>query len=824
VDAAGNAYVTGQTTSVTFPTTAGAFQTAASTGGDAFVTKLGPAGTGPIYSTYLGGAGADAGNGIAIDGSGNAYVTGSTTSLDFPTTTGAFQTAPPRGGDAFVAKLNAAGSALVYSTFLGGAGADAGNSIAVDAAGDAFVTGSTVSPNFPTTGGALQTAAPGGGDAFVTKLNAAGSAALYSTYLGGSGADVGTSLTLDAAGNAYVTGSTASTDFPTTAGVVQPLAVGSTNAFVTKLNAAGSAAVYSTYLGGLGTNVGNGIALDAANEAFVTGTTTSLTFPVTVGAFQIAEAGGTDAFVTKLNATATALGYSTYLGGAGDDAGAGIKVDASGNAFVTGSTASANFPTANNPVQANFGGTTDAFVTKLNAAGGALVYSTYLGGGGADMGNSLALDGGGDAYVAGTTDSTNLPLANPLQNAIAGGTDLLLARLSEVGPLTYTAPAGAAHVMTLSLVGPLVTLLDNGVVVRTKALASTTQVQVSGANGFSNTLTVDNNSGGLIALPGNPIPAIVFTGGTGAGANNSLVVTGTPAADVPVATTTYVFVNNQQFTVFTNTQAVTLQGGAGDIGFLFDGAGNNTLTASPTSASLPTGGGLTLTASNFPQVRTFAGSGQDTANLSDSTGVDEFVGTPGYAYLTGTAVTFLNLVSGFRTVNATATTAGDFALLFDSAGTDTFTASPTTASLTNGTGYTLTANGFVNVRASSQGGGDVATLTDSAAADTFRSTSAYTFLGSNSGSYLNLALGFATYNATGSSSTGPDTADLYDTPGNDTFTQGVPDADGGQLTTPNYTVNISKFGTVRITSSLGGVDVFVPGVINYSFSKVGPWV
>jgi hypothetical protein len=386
--------------------------------------------------------------------------------------------------------------------------------------------------------------------------------------------------------------------------------------------------------------------------------------------------------------------------------------------------------------------------------------------------------------------------------------------------------------MTLSLVGPLIQLVDNGAVVLTKPLATTTQIQISGGVTFSTTpftLTVDN-SGGLIALPGNPIPAIVFNGAfnamPGGTVNNSLIVTGTPGADVPLATTTHVFVNNLQYIVFTNTQQVTLQGGPGDIGFLFDdAAGSHTLTASPTGATLPTAGGLTLAATAFPQVRSFAVPGTtDTANLSDSNGVDEFVGTPDYAYLTGTAVTYLNLVSGFRTTNATATTAGDFALLFDSPGADTFTASPTAANLTNGTSYALNATGFVNVRASSQGGGDTANLTDSAAADLFRSTQSFTFLGSISGSYLNLAIGFATYNATGSSSTGNDTADLYDTPGNDTFTQGVPNADGGKLTTPTYVVNISKFGTVRITSSAGSTDTLVPGTINYSFSKVGPWM
>src|SRR5262249_51698130 len=213
---------------------------------------------------------------------------------------------------------------------------------------------------------------------------------------------------------------------------------------------------------------------------------------------------------------------------------------------------------------------------------------------------------------------------------------------------------------------------------------------------------------------------------------------------------------------------------------------------------------------------------------------DEFVGTPTYAYMTGTTVPFLNLVSGFRTTSASANTAGDFALLFDSAGVDTFSAGPNLARLTNNTTYSLAPDFFSYVRVSSQGGGDTATFFDSGAADLFRSTQSFNFMGAADGSYLDLAIGFTTYNATGSSSTGNDTADLYDTPGNDTFTQGVPDADGGKLVTgaftvnqvsvPSYTVNISKFGTVRITSSNGGTDRVVPGTIGYQFSQVGPWL
>jgi len=380
-----------------------------------------------VYATYLGGSGWDYGVGIAVDAAGSAYVTGSTSSTDFPTAN-PLQAAKAGFQNAFVTKLNPTGSALVYSTYLGGSGADVGVGIAVDAAGAAYVTGQTSSTDFPTVN-PLQAAYGGGSDAFVSKLDAAGSALLYSTYLGGSGSDSGYGIAVDTLGNAYVTGETRSTDLPTTPGAIQTTYGGSCvncvgDAFVTKLDATGSALVYSTYLGGSSGDEGFGIAVDAAGSAYVTGGTGSADFPTTAGAFQTTYGGG-DAFVTKLNATGTALVYSTYLGGSRGDGGFGIAVDAAGSAYVTGATTSIDFPTAN-PLQAAYGGGgiyggADAFVTKLNATGTALVYSTYLGGSGNDYGSGIAVDAAGSAYVTGATNSTDFPTANPSQAAYGGG-------------------------------------------------------------------------------------------------------------------------------------------------------------------------------------------------------------------------------------------------------------------------------------------------------------------------------------------------------------------------------------------------------------------
>jgi hypothetical protein len=376
IDAAGNAYVTGATTSSNFPTTPGAFDRSFNpTGGgfDAFVTKLDPTGSTLVYSTYLGGNPGQGGHGIAVDAAGNAYVTGDTASPNFPTTPGAFDTSYNGGVDAFVTKLNSTGSALVYSTFLGGGAfsEDDGNWIAVDNAGAAYVTGFTFSSNFPTTPGAfdrvLGSAINGTSDAFVTKLNAGGSSLVYSTFLGGNDfGDEGWGIAVDAAGAAYVTGITTDGTFPTTPGAFDTTLNSITDAFVTKFSADGSALVYSTFLGGSSTDESFGITVDAAGAAFVTGRTSSSNFPTTPGAFDTTFNGNTDAFVTRLNEIGSTSLYSTYLGGNADEAATAIASDSSGSVYVTGGTSSNNFPITPGAFQPTIGGISDAFVAKIS--------------------------------------------------------------------------------------------------------------------------------------------------------------------------------------------------------------------------------------------------------------------------------------------------------------------------------------------------------------------------------------------------------------------------------------------------------------------------
>ncbi|MGA2325015.1 MAG: SBBP repeat-containing protein [Bryobacteraceae bacterium] len=367
VDSAGNAYVGGITWSTDFPTTPGSFQsTSADTCcQDNFVTKLNPTGSALVYSTFLAGTDDEDLNGLAIDSAGNAYVTGFTSSTDFPVTTGAYQTTLSGTSDAYVTKLNASGSSAVYSTLLGGTGDEEGVRLTVDSSGYLYVTGVTTSTSFPTTTGAYRSSSTGGADAFVVKLNPAGSAPSYSALLAGNDDEVPFGLAVDAQGSAYVAGLTYSTDYPVTGGVYQSANRGNGEVFVSKLNPAGSALSYSTFIGGTSTDIPYGMALDSRGYVSVTGNTSSTDFPTTSGALSTSLSGTSDGFLCQLNDTGSSLAYSSYLGGSGDDEGNAVVLDTSGNAYILGDTSSTNFPFVSGGYQNALRGASDAFILKI---------------------------------------------------------------------------------------------------------------------------------------------------------------------------------------------------------------------------------------------------------------------------------------------------------------------------------------------------------------------------------------------------------------------------------------------------------------------------
>lgn len=428
VDSAGNIYLFGDTSSSDFPVTPGAYQTSLASppdigSADAFVTKLSPDGSQILWSTYLGGSKEEMPQGIAIDSANNVYLTGQTTSKDFPVVN-AFQPQSHTYSTGFVSKLSSDGSKLIYSTFLGGSSSDNIAAVAVDEKDEAVVVGMTNSLDYPLMN-PLQATCPGCqyGNAVITKFSADGSALVFSTYLGGASPAEAVGVALDASDSIYLTGSTQA-NFPTTPNAFHITCTSNTQCpFVSKLDASGQNLMYS---GVLNDGRGTAIAVNSTGNAFVTGYAGNA-FPVTPGAFQTKPglpSGDFDAFVTEVDATGSSLVYSTYLGGNGADYGWAIAVDSSNNAYITGQTDSTNFP-LQNPLQTLFyQGVHSIFVSELNSTGSALLFSTYWGGGaggyGGQQGNAIALDNAGNIYFAGSTLVPDFPVVNPIQSQLQG--------------------------------------------------------------------------------------------------------------------------------------------------------------------------------------------------------------------------------------------------------------------------------------------------------------------------------------------------------------------------------------------------------------------
>jgi hypothetical protein len=396
-----------------------------------------------VYSSYLGGSAADYGYAVAVDNSGSAYTVGETWSANFPLLN-PMQSVQAGDTDIFVTKWNAAGSGILYSTYIGGSNRDVPLSIAVDAAGNAYITGFTYSADFPTTKSALRTVFSGQSKAFVCKLNPSGNGLVYSTFLGGSGSDYASGIAVDSTGQAYVSGYTASVDFPVSSNAFQSLyGGGDFDGFFARLNAAGSQLVYATYLGGIGDDTAFAVALDPAGNIYLTGQTQSSNFPM-VQAVQTTFSEG-DAFVVKMNAASQVL-YSTYLGGTGLSTGTGIAADAAGNAYVAGYTTAPDFPVSSSAYQASNHGSYDTFVAVLSADGSAILNATYFGGSGAENTSGIALDSSGDVFVAGSTNSTDLPLQAPVQASYGGGGDAFVAEFNnQLSSLLFSTYFGGAE-------------------------------------------------------------------------------------------------------------------------------------------------------------------------------------------------------------------------------------------------------------------------------------------------------------------------------------------------------------------------------------------
>jgi uncharacterized protein (TIGR03437 family) len=549
VDASGNMYVAGVAASASFPVVnAGqpAFGGFGPDGiGDGFIAKLNPDGTALLFATYFGGSRDDEIFGIAVGADGGIYVTGDTASINFPLKNpiqSTFVGAQSGYYHAFVSKLTGDGSALVYSTFLGGSGfQDAGNSIAVDAAGNVYVAGYTNSTNFPLVNPLQSTYRGGDYDAFVVKINPTGSALLFSTFYGGSSIDEGGKIAVDDTG-IYLNGITQSLNFPLQ-NALQTL-YGGTGAdnygdgFVAKLSLDGSTIIFSTYLGGSGDDEIFSMALGADHSVYLVGDTSSTDFPLKnplQARFSTALPDSYHAFITKLAPGGSALTYSTYLGGSGDtDVATSIAIDPAGCAYILGETTSTDFPLLN-PLQATYkGGAADAFLAKLNPTGSALLFSTYLGGTNTDLGSDVRVDAIGNMYVAGLTASVDFPTRNPLQATNRGTANLFLMKLGADEVTVGGANFNGSSIVAKGIVSAFgLTLANTTAPAPTIPLPTTlggTTVKVTDSTGTERLAPLFYVSPGQInyQIPGGTVvgPAlVVITNGNGVISSGAMQVT-----------------------------------------------------------------------------------------------------------------------------------------------------------------------------------------------------------------------------------------------------------------------------------------------------------
>jgi Beta-propeller repeat/Cep192 domain 4/Abnormal spindle-like microcephaly-assoc'd, ASPM-SPD-2-Hydin len=807
VDAASNVYVTGAVTSLDFPVS-GAYQAACgstSTCADAFVTEISADGTSQVYSTYLGGSSSDAGAGIAVDASGEAFVTGNTNSTDFPTTAGSRQTVNAGGVDAFVTKLAPGGATLVYSTYVGGKGDDYGYGIALDASGESYVVGSTTSADFPVTITAFQTKKSNAvdrtdTDAFLDVLPPSGATrSVYTTYLGGTGNDVAYGVAVDGVGNAYVTGQTAATDFPVSSDAFQPALSGGTDAFVAEFapGMSGDASlIYSTYLGGNGNDSGKGIAVDAAGNAYVAGSTASTNFPATGGAFQGNNGGGTDAFVSEVTAGGAALTYSTYAGGSNNDAAAAIALDAAGDAFVTGNTTSTDFPT-HSAVQAACNtastGCDDAFVLELAPGGASATYSTFLGGSAHDTGAGIALDAAGNAYVAGATNSIDFPVTPGAFQVACGSTAACgNAFVAKFGPsaalqvLPSLVPFGVQTVGTVSAPQTVTVTNESGATVTFTNISASSGYGVDTASttcGPSNPLA--DQASCLIGVTFSPAAAGQQAGtltlaDDAAGSPQTVMLSGIGVTSVATLAPTSVAFGNQFVGTSSAPQSVTLTNAAAT-----PLAISNIGVTAGSAFSETNNCGSTLAADKscvISVVFSPAATGSASATLTVN---DAASGSPQTASLTGTGVS--------SAVSLSATT-----LNFGSQIVKTASATPQSVSVTNSGSANLNVTG---VSISGANASDFALASghtcDVSLATGGSCTIQINFTPSGSG------LRSATLSIADNAADSPQTVALLGTGSDFTMTASPASASVNQGSSASYTLSVSPVGGFAGTVALG---------------------
>ncbi len=386
-----------------------------------------------IFSTLFGSSSTDYAYGVQVGSDGTIYVGGYTTSSSFPTTAGAYDTTWNGGYDQYIARFDANGTKLIWSTYIGGSSTDYGYDLYVDSSGDAYLAGASYSTNYPATAGAHDTTRNGSYDATVAKIDSTGSKLLFATYLGGSSSDYGRGVSVGANDTVYVGGYTYSSDFPTTAGAYRTSRPGGYDGFVSRLNQTG-ALLSSTYLGGSSTDYVHHLRTDANGRPVMTGYTYSFNFPTTSNAEQSSYGGSYDSYVVQFASDLSSIAYSSYLGGGSSDYGYRIAIGPGGAAYITGMTYSSNFPTKGNSFSSSLAGGTDAFLAVFDLSTGDLDYSSYFGGGSYDYGYGVAVNNQGEAYLTGYTQSTDFPTtAAAFQSDRAGGYDAYILRLNSAG-------------------------------------------------------------------------------------------------------------------------------------------------------------------------------------------------------------------------------------------------------------------------------------------------------------------------------------------------------------------------------------------------------